>query len=232
MEAVDDIVQKVQNLYDEAGEYFSRTRQKQYGASKNWLVTEEYLGKLKKGERVLDVGCGDGRLLSGLPMEIEYLGIDFSKTLLAIARRDYPEREFRFGNIIEPLVWEGIGRFEAVFCVATLHHVPKRSEQLTVLKRMRKAATKGGRLYLTVWNLWQARMIERGLTGGVRQAGEVVEIDFAGYEGRYVVAMDLAYIVKLLDEAGWGVEEVFYASPGGERVGIVDGANLVVRALN
>lgn len=217
-------------MYNEAGEYFSKTRAKSYGKSANWPVTQKYLDQLKPGQFVLDVGCGDGRLLSGLPKGVHYVGIDFSETLLAIAREQYPDREFRLANIIENTGWSDLKDFDAVYCVATLHHVPTRGDQLRVLQEMYKTTKPGGMLYLTVWNLWQERMILKGFTHDRTVAGEVVQMDFDRHKGRYVVAMNLPYIVKLVEESGWSTEEVFYAGRDGERTNILSGQNLVLVA--
>ena len=55
-------------MYDEIGTHFSRTRQKTYGnaSSSNWPITDVYLNKLQSGQSVLDIGCGNGKLVSGL----------------------------------------------------------------------------------------------------------------------------------------------------------------------
>lgn len=229
---MNDIVASVQKMYDESGVHFSKTREKTYGKeSSNWPVTQKYLDKLKRGQAVLDVGCGDGRLLSGLPRGVKYLGIDFSQTLLTIAREKYPTREFRFGNIVETKAWRDLGKYEAVFCVATLHHVPEREQQKMILQKMKEVTKKGGRMFLSVWNLWNGRMVQRVLEQTRVKAGEVVEIPFDKQPGRYVVAMDLAYLVKLATEAGWEIEEVFYADREGKRGRVLTGMNLVVTAV-
>jgi len=205
---MDDIMRAVKNMYDESGEYFSKTREKKYGSkSSNWPITQKYLDELKIGQSVLDVGCGSGRLLSGLPNGVEYLGIDFSETLLKIARESYPEREFVLGDIADKNVWEGLSQYDAVFCVASLHHLPSRKLQLMVLREMKKVLKPGGFLFLSVWNLWSERM-EKKLGGIYLVVGEMVEIPFDGKSGRHVMAMDEEYLTGLMSEAEWEVEVV------------------------
>ncbi|KZB70941.1 MULTISPECIES: bifunctional 2-polyprenyl-6-hydroxyphenol methylase/3-demethylubiquinol 3-O-methyltransferase UbiG [Thalassospira] len=52
-------------------------------------------------ERVLDVGCATGRfleLLKSLGFSGDYSGIDISEKNIHLARENYPENEFFFGN--------------------------------------------------------------------------------------------------------------------------------------
>jgi len=51
--------------------------------------------------RVLDLGCGTGRLAHALP-DAEYLGIDLSEEMLAVARRHESDRvKFVLGNLLQ-----------------------------------------------------------------------------------------------------------------------------------
>lgn len=57
-------------------------------------VLAGYIGHLKPGGSVLDVGCGQGALLRRLPdpAYARYLGIDLSGSAIAVARRQQNER--------------------------------------------------------------------------------------------------------------------------------------------
>ena len=205
---MDDIMQQVRLMYDESGEYFSKSREKKYGGkSSNWNTTQKYLDRLEPGESVLDVGCGSGRLLSGLPENVEYMGIDFSKTLIRIARENYPGREFVIASMTDGQVWEKLGKHDAVFMVASLHHLPTRELQLMVLRASKGVLKPGGFLFLSVWNLWNKKMMEK--MGNVKLvAGEVYEILFQGKSGRHVMAMDERYLRELVVEAGLEITEI------------------------
>lgn len=219
-----DIMAGVQQMYDEIGAHFSRTRQKTYGSSSsNWPVTDKYLEKLKPGQSVLDIGCGNGKLVSGLPKGVEYLGTDFSKTLLSEAIKLYPDNKFVFGNVVESSHWKGLGKYDAIFCVAVLHHIPERDQQVYVLKEMKKHLKKDGFAYVTVWNLWQEKFLQFHLE-------DHVEVPYNGKWKRYCVAFDLPMMMDLCQEAGLDVQEVFYADQTGAKADIVTGQNLVVVA--
>jgi SAM-dependent methyltransferase len=55
---------------------------------------QRYMGfMIPKGQRVLDLGCGTGRLLAGL--EPSYgVGVDFSPRMIEVARKSYPQHQF------------------------------------------------------------------------------------------------------------------------------------------
>lgn len=230
----DDIIEQVRNFYDEAGSHFSRTRQKTYGTSSaNWPITDRYLSRLKTGQSVLDIGCGNGKIVSGLPKGVEYIGTDFSRTLLAEAKRLYPDHEFRMGNVVEASHWEGLAKFDAIFCVALLHHIPEREQQLYVLRQVKKhlkkdgpastregLSTRGGFLYLSVWNLWQEQMLQYHIDGHA-------EVPYDNKWKRYCVPFDIQSLTDLVTEAGLKVEELFYADHAGRKADVLTGQNLV-----
>lgn len=211
----------MQDFYDEAGSHFSRTRQKTYGtSSSNWRVTDKYLARLTSGQRVLDIGCGNGKLVSGLPEGVIYTGTDFSKTLLLEAEKLYSGHDFRLGNVVESAHWAQLGKYEAIFCVAVLHHIPDKEQQLYVLKQVKQHLSKDGFLYLTVWNLWQAKFAEY-------QVGDHFEVPYNKRWKRYCVAFDIQTMTDLVSEAGFRVEELFYADSSGNQADLLTGQNLV-----
>lgn len=58
---------------------------------------EEIIKKeIKEGEKVLDVGCGYGRLS---PMFSNYVGVDFSPDFIQEAKSLYPDKKFIVANL-------------------------------------------------------------------------------------------------------------------------------------
>lgn len=226
----------VQKMYDEVGTHFSRTRQKTYGngESSNWPVTDVYLRKLKKGQSVLDIGCGNGKLISGLGEGVTYTGTDFSKTLLAEAKQLYPGRDFRFGNVASPEHWQDLGEYEAIFCVAVLHHIPEHEQQVFVLREAKKHLKNDGFLYLSVWNLWQEKFFQNHLDSTKLKEYDKkwVEIPYNKDWKRFCVAFDIQTLTDLMVEAGLDIQEMFYADLAGEKSDLMHGQNLVCVAKN
>lgn len=221
-------------MYDEIGSHFSRTREKTYGNgdSSNWPVTDKYLKKLKSGQCVLDIGCGNGKLVSGLPKGVEYVGTDFSKTLLSEAKKLYPKHHFRYGNVVESAHWAKLGQYDAIFCVAVLHHIPEKEQQIYVLTQAKKHLKKGGFLYLTVWNLWQERFLQNHLESlELKKSDEKwVEIPYNRDWKRFCVAFDIQTMSDLMRESGWDVTEMYYADREGNKADLLTGQNLVCLA--
>ena len=93
------------------------------------------------GERVLDLGCGSGELTQEIARRgAAVVGLDASPEMLARAREQFPELDFRLGDAA---TFELPERFDAVFSNATLHWVTAAEAALGQLYRHLKP---GGRL--------------------------------------------------------------------------------------
>ncbi|MGA1820709.1 MAG: class I SAM-dependent methyltransferase [Thermoplasmatota archaeon] len=80
------------------------------------------LPRLRKGARVLDVGCGTGNtMLQALEMGYEVVGIDISSTAVSRARERISSRGFE-ADVIEGDLFLLAGEFGKFDCVL-LHHV-------------------------------------------------------------------------------------------------------------
>jgi len=153
-ETAKKILGKVRADYDAIAEHFSETR------TKPWPVMERFREFVKAGDRVLDVGCGNGRayqLFAG--MAIEYEGIDVSEELVRRARSLWRDQlvNFRTGSVLA-LPYED-GDFDALMAVAVLHHVPSERYRLQALREMHRVLKPGGWLLMTNWYWWNPTYI-------------------------------------------------------------------------
>ena len=128
-------------FYDEFADPFAESR----GFEQPGL--RRALDVLPATGRLLDVGCGNGRLahvLASADRSVDYLGIDSSVRLLEIARRQAAslrsvQAEFLAVDVTEPS-WASLlpaGRFQSVAVLAVLHHLPgwqSRSDLLAALR--------------------------------------------------------------------------------------------------
>jgi len=112
---------------------------------------------LQPGTRVLDLGCGNGRFFALVPQGCQYLGLDFSKNLLAIAQHRYPRGRFVYGDMTDEKIWTKLGQSDQIFSFASFHHLMSRQKQLKTLKLCFKHLKKNGLLIIVVWNLWQLK---------------------------------------------------------------------------
>ena len=152
----EEVKEKLRNLvrrnYEEISENFNLTRKKEI-----WPEIRQVADKIKDGDRVLDLGCGNGRLLEALKdKKIKYLGMDASESLIKKARLNYPGYEFTVQDILD-LKLEKIEKYNYIFCLAVLQHIPSQELRVEVLKEIKKLLIPGGEIVISNWNLWQSK---------------------------------------------------------------------------
>lgn len=144
-----EIIMMVKRGYDDVAADFDATRKKAL-----WPDIYKFAADIKTGDRVLDVACGNGRILEALKdKDFKYLGVDNSEELLTLARQNYPENTFLFSDMLD-LKNIPDGEFNQVFCLAALQHIPSRDLRIKALKNMNLKMTNNGRLIVSNWNLW------------------------------------------------------------------------------
>ena len=119
---------------------------------------EVVTGKLRRlgkfsGERLLDVGCGDGTFTMVLGCNFrEVHGIDVQETYLAhfrAAAKDDPR--FTVSDMSASAMTYADGYFDAIVTIETLEHVPDLTGAAREIARVLRP---GGELLITVPNRW------------------------------------------------------------------------------
>jgi len=146
------LLNKTRKDYNLIAEDFSRTRS---------FIPEDIkeLGRyVKDGDRVLDLGCGNGRLVEVFKeRNIEYIGADVSEKLIKIAKEKYPQNEFII--ISDFNLPFSNNYFDKVYSLAVFHHIPSEEFRLQFLREIKRILKPGGNLILTVWNLNPFKML-------------------------------------------------------------------------
>lgn len=108
-----------------------------------WLVG------LPKRARILDYGCGYGRVLAVLSDAgwRDGVGVDFSGGMIERGRREHPDLELR--TINSTRLDEQDGAFDAAFLFAVLTCIPGDADQLAVMGELKRLLAPGGWLYLS-----------------------------------------------------------------------------------
>jgi SAM-dependent methyltransferase len=119
------------------------------GGAEYWQylnIVKELVKPLKKA-RILEVGCGDGRIadyLGEVFPESQVLGIDISEKAIGFARLMARHAQFRHSD-----VYELEEKFDCLLLVEVLEHIPC-AEITTFLKKLASLLLPQGNLILTV----------------------------------------------------------------------------------
>lgn len=147
-----ELLALVKRNYQEIAADFDITRKKEI-----WPEIRDFAIQVEVGSRVLDLGCGNGRLIEALKdKNVEYLGLDNSSELIELARTNYPGKGFLVGDILD-LSSINNNYYDYIFCLATLQHIPSRNLRLKALSEMESKLKIGGKLILSNWNLWSQK---------------------------------------------------------------------------
>lgn len=221
---VDEILNKVVADYDEIASEFDITRKSA------WYEFEVYKELLSVGDKVLDLGCGNGRLYEYLKdLDFEYVGVDVSSELLEKARLNYKGVKFKKGSFLDIPYVRPV--FDKIFCVASFHHLPGKKARLESLANMKSVLKKDGMLVISVWNLWQKKYRKYIW----QSLGRLHKYDFGdtfipwGKSGvnRYYHAFSLFEMRNLLREAGFYLIDEIMIKKGGMVENFLEAENFI-----
>ena len=106
------------------------------------------LGENLEGKRILDAGCGDGRVSYEISKKgAEVWGIDFSNRAISFAKLLAPEVNFVVGDL-KKIPFEN-NFFDDIVMVEVLEHIPP-LEIPQVLGELKRVLSDDGRLIITV----------------------------------------------------------------------------------
>jgi len=162
-EKIRKILKQNEKIWELIAEDFSKTRQE------NWKEIRPFFSFLKKDDKVLDLGCGNGRLYQALERQkIKYTGMDNSRNLINIAKKRFinPSSPKKFplflkGDALKLRTQFPDQEFDAIISIALLHHIPSFRLRMKIIKDCFHLLKPGGFLMITVWNLRQWRLINK-----------------------------------------------------------------------
>lgn len=221
-----ELIKIVQKNYDEIADDYSETRKKAL-----WPELFKLTAEVKNGDKILDVGCGSGKLLDALKdKKILYTGIDPCGKLLYHAKKRktngaIKKKEFITGSILNLGELKEIN-FDYVFCIAVLQHIPGKNLRLKALKQLKNKAKNRGRIIISVWDMWSDAWNEKGFKKKIYKFwllklfgknnmdfGDIL-FDWKNSEGkivsqRYYHAFRKRELKKLLKKAGLKIKKFY-----------------------
>lgn len=165
-----------QNFYQTVTEPFSNSRSYYW---QGWNKLVPYVQELTKDRtriKILDVGCGNGRfglfLREQIPEDyIQYVGVDNSDKLLAIAKKQYEpfrmEPKFITLDLVDCLLndtlVEKLSEYHAHFIslLGVLHHIPSLELRQKLISDLGKILIRNGYLAFTTWNFMESEKLKK-----------------------------------------------------------------------
>jgi len=185
----DKIANKI--LIDTVKDYNSICDKYSSVREKEWKEFKFLFDNVKKNEKVLDLGCGNGRFYKYLNLA-DYFGVDPSSKLIDICRKNYPRAKFEvaYGD---KLPFDN-NFFDKIYSIAVLHHIPSEKLRIDFLRELKRVLKENGQIILTVWNLKEK-------TDGEKE----VFLPWYGSKGTYFYCFNLKELVQLVKESGFDI---------------------------
>jgi len=139
------------------------------------------------GRKVLDLGCGTGRLLAALQPS-RGVGIDFSPAMVSEARRRHPSLEFHVGDVEDPEVLDRVGGpFDVILLSDTVGSL---EDCEATLRNLHRCCDSDTRVILSYYSrLWSPLL----------EVGQRVGQQMPQPEPNWLSAKDLAGLLYLAD---------------------------------
>ncbi len=209
----------VKQNYSEIATDFDISRKKYL-----WPEMEKFSELVFEGAKILDAGCGNGRLLEAFNgKKVDYSGFDLSPELISFAKENYPEQDFFVDDVLK---LENLPKkkYDFIFLIAVILHIPDRNLRAQVLKNLAEKLEVGGRIVLSVWDFYGQKrfdeLVRKSETKRIfsfdgRERGDLLFLwtsgDGKSKSQRYYHAFKDRELKSLAKSAGLELEE-FYKS--------------------
>ena len=108
------------------------------------IYVKEYI-RVKTGDRILDIGCGNGDILEFLPSKIFYHGIDMSSNYIEDANKRFQGKGTFINDKFSKELIRNYNNFDIIMANGVLHHLTD-GEVNDLFISSFEALKKGGRL--------------------------------------------------------------------------------------
>lgn len=224
------LIEQNREVYNTIASLFSATREY------NWADVLPLAEYIKPQSKVLDLGCGNGRLYQVLAKkQVQYTGLDQSEELIALAKEKNPGVDFVVGEMTELPLHNA--SFDAIFAIAAFNHIPGHEMQLKSLSEMSRVLKPGGFIIMTNWNLLsesaQKNIAKHGwnILQESPNHGVDVMVPWKNPQGeilgeRYYHGFTIEELTALAVMNNLQIVDLFYSHKG-ERLDQASGANII-----
>ena len=191
------------------------------------------LARIPAGARVLEIGCGDGkvaRTLSAGPKVSAYLGLDLDPTLLERAGRktgnsisSLPIHRFAFAQCdLTSRDWPRVlppEPYDWILAFSVFHHLPGSQARAEILRTLAAHLAAGGTVVMSNWQFTRSERLRRRVApwselslapSDVEPNDYLLRWERGGRQGlRYVHLLDEAEARRTAAAAGLAISEVF-----------------------
>lgn len=228
----------MQEDYDAIAPAFNESRYNMH-----WPEVNAMIDAVPSGSRVLDMGCGSGRVCRFFgEKKVDYVGIDLSEEELKLARKSCSGGKFMQGSMLDLPFEENL--FDVVFMIASIQHLLTEEQRMQALQESMRVLKPSGILNVTVKAFWQLRY--RSLFLNKKKGKETLSKELQkelkwsdifwpwrwrikNTVYRYYHAFSRRELKQLLVRAGFQIERIEYIR-NGKKVKWYQGKNLVAVA--
>lgn len=188
-----ELIQHTTDGYNTIADEWHKTRQEFWPE-----IVDTIKQNINGNENIIDVGCGNGRLLKILSSypDIKYFGIDPSQKLIDYARADFPYNRFEICDGLNIVAKNE--EYDICFSIAVMHHLPV-SLVAEWLSEIQRVLAPGAKFICTLWDL------ENSKSYPLLENGSGFLPFRAHRDVRYVHAYTKSEIEKYFKEAGFEI---------------------------
>lgn len=224
-ETVNKLLEINRNFYSQLSADFSDSR------SSERFNLDPFRQYLSDGIRILDVGCGNGRLAIALEqagLTLDYVGVDGSTELVAYARAQTGalpsiHAEFYVADLTTP-TWSSsvsnLAPLDAILALAVLHHIPGFDLRSQIVKEIRSLLKPGGIFIMSNWQFTQNDRLRKKIVDWSQVGVDPTRLDpndylldwkRGGTGYRYVHLVTESEVIAIAQAAHLNILAQFYA---------------------
>jgi tRNA (uracil-5-)-methyltransferase TRM9 len=133
--------------------------------------------------KILDLGCGNARFYDFLEQKLpddnfQYYGLDFSSSLLEIAKNNHTQENF---HILEADIFNdnwlsqiNTSQFDLIVLFGVMHHIPSPEKRQRLFQSINNILSNTGKFVFTTWQFLSSPRLANKVIDGAAIEGEII----------------------------------------------------------